>query len=53
MEGDAWVVCLNLSHDAGGAIFLDGDVVEDHLGYLDLFLEASGGGEDGANYLGM
>lgn len=44
MECDARVEGLNLTRDKSGANFGDGKVVKDHLGKLDLFLEAGGGG---------
>lgn len=49
MDSDAWVAGLNVSHDAGGAIFSDGNVVADHLGNVDPFPETSNGGEDAAD----
>lgn len=50
VEDQVGVERFNLSHDTGGAIFGDGNIVEDHLGSLDFFLKASrsvDGGVDG------
>lgn len=42
---------LNLVVHLDDGVLCDGDVVDDHLSHLDLFLEAGGGRQEGADDL--